>query len=904
MKIVFNVRRWLDKDKFSELREIADYLGREENVGSKFQLNIKKIIDNKYSLERVVEILEDVGVHLGDVELRYLSNMLKEKNKVSIEWMGNDVILKPKVYLGDVLSELKGMISYSRTLKAFKIKPYKLFELKKKLQLLGLTIDDSTGLQESLKTPFKVEFKGELRDYQEDALKHWVERGMKGVIALPTGSGKTIIALAALAKLNERTLVVTYTKEQMFQWADMIESFTNIPSKYIGLYYGEEKQLSPIVISTYQTAYRHIKRIARFFTFLIIDECLTKDTIVVMEDGGVKDIVEVEDGDRVLGGVVSNKFSKISNNLYYIKSSFTDLIATATHPHIVARFKRGKHERQQSKIAIVVTPSYKIKPGDYLLVPEEIPHVTRRLWSPEQLRFVALITCNGRIERDKPIIKVTLRGNDEEKWVRKVFIDGVKAFNVHNHIIESTNYKRGYVIECCSPDLVRILTQTFNIPRGRKASIIDISNEIFYSPLESIKAFIEVCFSCKGWLERRRKNCKRLYLACTSRRFILKLQLLLKKFGIHSSFTVKNDSRGYDIYQLYISNLDFNKAMEIFTFLKRSLNTNERNVGRYVNSRLGCFRLARITKVKKLHESMEVYDFTSNGTNTFFANGIWTHNCHHLPADKFKHIAINSFATKRMGLSATVVREDGKHEELFPLMGGVVYFKTPSDLSMRGYLAPYQVIPVYVELSDDEFKEYKETLQLYKNLASGLKFQEILARAKRGDKTAVQALKVHSRLRQIVHKSKGKLEAVRSIVNKELLRGSKILIFTQYVDQAELLGEALGVPVLTGETENRLRRRILEDFKSGKSRVLVVTTVGDEGLDLPDVNVGIIVTGTGSRRQFVQRLGRLLRPGEGKESRLYEIIVKGTSEEYVSKRRKKISIDELIGLGLYEGSER
>ena len=542
MTITFTIRRWLDSDKFSELMEIADYLGREE-YGSKFQINVNKIVSRGYNVEKVLEILEDVGVHLSSVEIRHLENMIRSKYKVTLEWLGNDVILKTNIYLKN-LQELNEYMTYNKSLKAFIVKPFKLFELKNELSKYGIYVDDKTGIQESMKLPFNIEFKGELREYQKEALDSWIDKGMKGIIALPTGSGKTVIAIAALARLRERTLIVTYTKEQMFQWADMICKFTNIPRAYIGLYYGEEKQLSPITISTYQTAYRHIKRISRFFSFLIIDEC------------------------------------------------------------------------------------------------------------------------------------------------------------------------------------------------------------------------------------------------------------------------------------------------------------------------------------------------------------------HHLPADKFKHIAINSFATKRMGLSATVVREDGKHEELFPLMGGIAYFKTPSELSMRGYLAPFQIIPVYVELTDDELEEYKEMLRLYRNLAGGLKFQEVLANAKKGDEKAIQALKVHNKLKQIVHKSRSKLEAVRRIVNRELLRGSKILIFTQYVDQAEEIGKLLNAPVLTGETEDRLRRRILEDFKEGKSRVLVVTTVGDEGLDIPDVNVGIIVTGTGSRRQFVQRLGRLLRPGEGKEARLYEIIVKGTAEEYISRRRKRLSIDELVGLSL------
>ena len=247
-----------------------------------------------------------------------------------------------------------------------------------------------------------------------------------------------------------------------------------------------------------------------------------------------------------------------------------------------------------------------------------------------------------------------------------------------------------------------------------------------------------------------------------------------------------------------------------------------------------------------------------------------------------------------MGLSATVVREDGKHTELFPLMGGIVYYKTPQELVERGYLAPFVNRIVKVDLTEEEKKRYEELKKVYKALAQGLQFQELLSRAQHGDQKAALALKVHSELKQLIHKSAKKLDAVKKIVEKELESESKILVFTQYVDQAEKIGEILKAPVLTGSTEPRLRKKILEEFKASPTGVLVITTVGDEGLDIPDVNVGIVVAGTGSRRQFVQRLGRLLRPRPGKIARMYEIIVRGTEEEAQARRRKKLSLEELV----------
>jgi superfamily II DNA or RNA helicase len=154
---------------------------------------------------------------------------------------------------------------------------------------------------------------------------------------------------------------------------------------------------------------------------------------------------------------------------------------------------------------------------------------------------------------------------------------------------------------------------------------------------------------------------------------------------------------------------------------------------------------------------------------------------------------------------------------------------------------------------------------------------------------AVEAMKIYNELKKITNLAKQKIDKVREIVKSE--NGNKILIFTQYVEQAEELARALNALLITGKMSKHEREKILNIFKNIKSGILVLTTVGDEGLDIPDANVGIIVTGTGSRRQFIQRLGRLLRPSNGKVAKLYEIITMGTPEEFQSMKRKELLFD-------------
>ncbi|EWG07080.1 MAG: nucleotide excision repair helicase, Xpb1 [Candidatus Aramenus sulfurataquae] len=264
---------------------------------------------------------------------------------------------------------------------------------------------------------------------------------------------------------------------------------------------------------------------------------------------------------------------------------------------------------------------------------------------------------------------------------------------------------------------------------------------------------------------------------------------------------------------------------------------------------------------------------------------------HHLPAEKFKEIALGLIAEMRLGLSATPYRDDGKHVELFKLMGGVIYYRSVDELIGRGYLSPYEIVQIKVYLTPEERKRYFELLKKFNALAKGRKVSELVKMAKDGDEKAIEALKLHNEIKKIVGFAQNKMAKIKEILEKEK---GKVLIFTQYVEQAEEIAKAFNGLLITGKMSKAEREKVLKAFKFMKSGILVLTTVGDEGLDIPDANVGIIVTGTGSRRQFIQRLGRLLRPYEGKKALLYEILVRGTPEEYQAKRRKEQDLTDIL----------
>ncbi|MCE4617789.1 MAG: DEAD/DEAH box helicase [Desulfurococcales archaeon] len=532
-RIEYKIRRWLSEDEFKSLLEFSDYLGYYDGY-KHFVVNPEKMRNAGYKYKDVIAKLSEVDAEFTTTSRRVLEKLASSEDLAIVEYdrfentfiLSSDILLKP--YLKQFLNKIK----YSRVRRGYLVPPYLIWDVVNILRSYGLSIEDRSNILQVKKLPREITFLGKLRDYQEKALEAWRKNKKRGIIALPTGAGKTIVAIKAMAEANARTLIVVFTKDQLHQWIDKIKEFTDA-GDLVGAYYSDEKDLAPITVTTYQTAFKKIQLFGPRFYMLIIDEA------------------------------------------------------------------------------------------------------------------------------------------------------------------------------------------------------------------------------------------------------------------------------------------------------------------------------------------------------------------HHLPADKFRVIATGSIAPYRMGLSATVARDDGKHVEIFPLMGGVVYAKRASELVAQGYLAPYVIRRVYVDLEPEERKKYDQLRKRYHALAMGRKFNELLELAQRGDPKAIEAVRVNAQMRKIIAESEAKIKKIKQLIENELKKGSKILVFTQYKSQAEMIAKETGALLLHGGIDSKTRKRVLEKFRRMKSGALVVTTLGDEGLDLPDVNVGILASGTGSQRQYIQRLGRLVRPRDNKTAILYEVILRKTSEELQARKRRR-----------------
>lgn len=263
---------------------------------------------------------------------------------------------------------------------------------------------------------------------------------------------------------------------------------------------------------------------------------------------------------------------------------------------------------------------------------------------------------------------------------------------------------------------------------------------------------------------------------------------------------------------------------------------------------------------------------------------------HHLGGEGYREIARLLAAPYRMGLTATFERPDGNHEVIEELVGPVVY-RTSAEALAGDHLAPYDVKRIEVALTDAERAEYEQTQETFVaylrksgiEMQRGSDYQELVKRSG-SDPRAREALLAKQRAREIVSNAERKVAELGRILDRH--RDERIIVFTAHNELVYRLSERFLLPAITHRTSASERREILSRFREGTYSRVVASNVLDEGVDVPDASVAVVLSGSGSEREFTQRLGRILRPGEGKRALLYELVSEDTTEETVAARRR------------------
>jgi DNA excision repair protein ERCC-3 len=226
---------------------------------------------------------------------------------------------------------------------------------------------------------------------------------------------------------------------------------------------------------------------------------------------------------------------------------------------------------------------------------------------------------------------------------------------------------------------------------------------------------------------------------------------------------------------------------------------------------------------------------------------------HLLPAPVFRAVA-DIQGKRRLGLTATLVREDGKEDDVFSLIGPKKFDVPWKILEKQGWIAQALCTEIRIPLPETKRLEY-----------------------------AVADSKAKFR---IASENPLKIDVVKRLIEKH--SSDNILIIGQYLDQLRILADTFEAPIITGKTSNRDRERIYGEFKNGILKRLIVSKVANFAIDLPDANVAIQVSGTfGSRQEEAQRLGRILRPkSEGNFAHFYSLVTKDTKDQEFAANRQ------------------
>ncbi len=227
---------------------------------------------------------------------------------------------------------------------------------------------------------------------------------------------------------------------------------------------------------------------------------------------------------------------------------------------------------------------------------------------------------------------------------------------------------------------------------------------------------------------------------------------------------------------------------------------------------------------------------------------------HLLPAPVFRMTA-DLQSRRRLGLTATLVREDGREGDVFSLIGPKRYDAPWKDIEAQGWIAPAECIEVRVTLTDAERLAYAtaEPEERYKLCST----------------------------------ARTKMPVVQSILDRH--KGAPTLVIGAYLDQLDDLGAALDAPIIQGSTRNKEREKLYDEFRRGEIPVLVVSKVANFSIDLPEASVAVQVSGTfGSRQEEAQRLGRLLRPKhDGGQAHFYSVVARDTLDaDYAAHRQR------------------
>lgn len=700
--------------------------------------------------------------------------------------------------------------------------------------------------------PIDVKSNITLRPYQSPAKFDMLSR-TNGILVAPAGSGKTVMGLEVFAATRQKMLWLTHTKRLAVQVKERILGtdkdsplLLNVSKDDVGMIGDNKWRIGDkITIALVQTLVRRsdmLPELGREFGLVIVDECLVEGSKILLLDGSLKDIKDIQNGNVTTFGEVSDKFERYTDRVIELIGGFGYIAGTPTHrlpfvPHnkLISRRKDKNHYNPLTSNDVVMGVMDNIKEGDFLLIQESAPHTHRHTMGREKARLLALIACDGHIEKHLRRIQVGI--TKDKEWFLNEMISNVSF--IDDAIIKTSDCTRGdLLIRGYSKKLVSYLNEF--IPAGKKSRLIKVPYIIFDADIEDIKNYLQVTFDTEGWVTDQ------IGITMASHEFIYGIAHLLRKFGIVGRILpIKKKNMlhismsGYDAF-LFWKKIGFSikRKQDALTELMNETSKFRRLV-RYNDI---SYRCIQVSKKNIIDKKTKVYDFTTR-EHLFIANGILSSNCHHVPASTFLKVLQHFYAYYIYGLSATPYRRDHLESLMFTVMGWPHAIINREDVKKAEGIMTPNVVVRNVPSILHEGNDYHQILEDY------------------------------------VIPNEARSDMITEDVVREAKAGNYCIVICTRKSYCEILKDKISrywekTGIANGDYPNKHNEEQVKKLENGEITVLVTTfDLLGEGFDVKKLNRGFIALPFRERVRVEQAVGRIQRTCEGKhDALLYDYV--------------------------------
>lgn len=680
------------------------------------------------------------------------------------------------------------------------------------------------------------------RPYQFDAVIKLFSEHNEAILVAPAGSGKTVMGLSMIPLSGQPTLWLTHTGPLAKQARERAEFFLPDIGEIGRIGGGKWIDGEVLTIGMIQTLIRNPEKLIRYrnkYGMVILDECLPKGTDILMLDGSVKDVEDVKNGDVTTFGRTSNKFSRKTDKLVTLRGGWGKISGTETHllPFVPkTKLKLNKHTGTfipLSESDVDMANMSEIQTGDFLLASESACHTELKQIGVGKARLLALIACDGHIEKHFRCIQVGI--TKDKHWFKHEMLKASSLFS--DSVLKLSECARGdLIIREYSKEAVGFLIEY--IPAGRKQNL-SVPCVIKTASIKEIRNYLQVVFDTEGGLNRNQ-----ITITMSEPRFILDIQYLLRKFGIMARvIPIKKHNKnakdgylrlamsGYDAF-LFYSRIGFSMKRKQDALLEIVKRANK--FVRRVEFGGVTYRCVEVINKKIEHKEIEVFDFTTE-KHFFIANGILSSNCHHCPATTFLQVISHLNPYYLFGLTATPKRRDKLERLMYQTIGEERVVITQAEVESHGGI----MIPT-------------------------IKYKAVPGPPVRGNN--IQAI-----LKKHIVGNVARNRMIAGDVLAEAVRGHFCIVISDRKQHCEDLYDLLQAAwpktgIATGNYSKKYVEEQVQRYHDNEITILVATyALLGEGFDVPFLDRAFITMPFRAENKAEQLIGRVQRTHPGKK---------------------------------------